>query len=99
MGQHPGITDTSNTKYGSFSQPTQSPIAENADLKKKFTNGTLQLGSGTQFFQTTYGAFNGPKPISVNKPLNNKSFCSSLQIGGDNNQFSGVTSSGAVYIP
>jgi hypothetical protein len=58
-------------------------------------------GMSQVFFQTTYKTFNGPKNLVDAKPSpvnNNKSFQSSIQIGGDNNKFSDITSTGAAFM-
>ena len=71
---------------------------------KKLRNSSVDIGDkqlGGAFFQTTYRAFNGPKNIKDAQPLaqnTNKSFTSSVSLGGSNNEFQAMTSTGSAFV-
>eukprot|EP00347_Sterkiella_histriomuscorum_P008878 403343401 len=102
LGQHPAQYESANQGYGGFKQPN-SPTQLDQNIQKKLRNSSLEIGDksmGGAFYQTTYKINNAPKNLQDAKPLptnNNRSFQSNFQIGGENNKFMDMTSTGAAY--
>jgi len=67
--------------------------AEAKDAKKKVFTSSLELGDkGVNYFGTTYSGMHPQRNVADAKPAEtgvNKSFTSSIQIGGANNVFMG----------